>query len=133
MTVEEYREFITRKTDSDRELLLVAFDGDEHIGNCSLMSTGSSVRYRHRCSVAIALYQKYCGRGIGKVMLETVLDVARSIGCEQAELEVMTGNEGAIAMYESIGFVKCGLLPNSTKYKDGSYSDSYWMVKDLGQ
>ena len=131
MTVEEDMAFITRKIESERELLLVAFDGDKHIGNCSLMSVGSSVRYRHRCSVAIALYKEYCGRGIGKVMLETVLDVARKIGCEQAELEVMTGNEGAIALYESIGFAKCGLLPNSAKYKDGSYADSYWMVKEL--
>ena len=131
MTVEEDQAFIARKIESERELLLVAFDGDKHIGNCSLMSVGSSVRYRHRCSIAIALYQEYCGRGIGKVMLETVLDVARSIGCEQAELEVMTENEGAIALYESIGFVKCGLLPNSAKYKDGSYADSYWMVKEL--
>ena len=131
MTVEQDQAFINRKIEDERELLLVAFDGDKHIGNCSLMSVGSSVRYRHRCSVAIALYKEYCGRGIGRVMLETALDVARNLGCEQAELEVMTENEGAIALYESVGFVKCGFLPNSAKYKDGSYADSYWMVKEL--
>ncbi len=32
-------------------------------------------------------------------MLQTVLDVAKSIGYEQAELEVMAENNDAIAMY----------------------------------
>jgi len=44
---------------------------------------------------------------------------------------VVTENEGAVALYESLGFVKCGLLPNSMRYKDGSTVDSYWMIKEL--
>nr|WP_330377073.1 GNAT family N-acetyltransferase [Butyrivibrio sp. WCE2006] len=62
------------------------------------------MRYSHRCDVAIALYKEYCGYGIGKAMLQTVLDVAKSIGYEQAELEVMAENKDAIAMYEKLGF-----------------------------
>ena len=48
--------------DSDRELMLVAVIAGKHIGNCSLMGSGEYRRYQHRCSVAIALYQEYCGR-----------------------------------------------------------------------
>ena len=131
MTPEEEKSFILRKEEAERELLLLAFADGKHIGNCSLMSVGTSVRYKHRCMIAIALYKDYCGRGIGRLMLETVLSEAKKLGFEQAELEVVTGNEGAVALYESVGFVKCGLLPNSMKYKDGSTVDSYWMVKEL--
>ena len=131
MTVEEEKAFIARKTEAGRELLLLAFADGRHIGNCSLMSVGNSVRYKHRCMIAIALYKEYCGRGIGRLMLRTVLDEAKKSGYEQAELEVVTENEGAVALYESVGFVKCGLLPNSMKYKDGSTVDSYWMVKEF--
>ena len=131
MTVEEEKSFIDRKTEAERELLLLAFADGRHIGNCSLMSVGNSVRYKHRCMIAIALYKEYCGRGIGRLMLGTVLDEAKKAGYEQAELEVVTENGGAVALYESLGFVKCGLLPNSMKYKDGSTVDSYWMVKEL--
>ena len=56
--------------------------------------------------VAIALYQKYCGRGIGKIMLKTILDMARNLGYEQAELEVAAGNERAISLYKNLGFEK---------------------------
>ena len=131
MTLDEEKSFILRKAEDERELLLLAFADGKHIGNCSLMSVGNSVRYKHRCMIAIALYKDYCGRGIGRLMLETVLSEAKKIGFEQAELEVVTVNEGAVALYESVGFVKCGLLPNSMKYKDGSTVDSYWMVKEL--
>ena len=131
MTVEEEKAFIARKAEAERELLLLAFSDGRHIGNCSLMSVGNSVRYEHRCMIAIALYREYCGRGIGRLMLETVLDEAKKLGYSQAELEVVTGNEGAVALYEAAGFVKCGVLPNSMKYKDGSTVDSYWMVKEL--
>ena len=62
---------------------------------------------------------------------ETVLSEAKKLGYGQAELEVVTENLGAIALYEAVGFVKCGVLPNSMKYRDGTTVDSYWMVKIL--
>ena len=131
MSLDDEKAFITRKSESENELLLLAFEDGKHIGNCSLMSVGTSTRYKHRCTIAIALYKAYCGRGIGRMMLETVLSEAKKLGYGQAELEVVTENLGAIALYESVGFVKCGVLPNSMKYRDGTTVDSYWMVKIL--
>ena len=64
-------------------------------------------------------------------MLERVLKIAKEIGYEQAELEVVTKNTGARALYEDMGFVQYGELHNSTKYKDGSYADTALMVKRL--
>ncbi|MBQ2884644.1 MAG: GNAT family N-acetyltransferase, partial [Alphaproteobacteria bacterium] len=81
--------------------------------------------------VAIALYQEYCGCGIGKAMMQTVLDVAKNLGYEQAELEVISDNKNAIAMYESLGFEKYGTFPNNMKYPDGSYAAADWMMKRL--
>lgn len=54
------------------------------------MSVGTSIRYKHRCCIAIALYKKYHRRGIGRQMLNTILDVAKKNGYTQAELEVVT-------------------------------------------
>ena len=131
ITEEQENKFIQAKIDAERELMLVAFIDGKHIGNCSLMSIAPYKRYRHRCDVAIALYKEYCGCGIGKAMLKTVLDVAKSIGYEQAELEVMAENKDAIAMYEKLGFEKFGTFPDNMKYADGSYMDAYWMMKKL--
>ena len=65
---------------------------------------GQYRRYAHRCEVAIALYQKYCGTGIGKLMLERILTIAKKAGYEQAELEVIATNEYAINLYRKLGF-----------------------------
>ena len=131
LTPEQEKRIITGKEESERDLLLLAFENGKHIGNVSLMSVGTSVRYRHRCSIAIALYREYCGRGIGRLMLETILDVAGKTGYTQAELEVVTLNSAAVHLYESLGFVKFGQLPDSMRYKDGSTVDSFLMVKKL--
>ena len=131
ITLEKEESFIRDKIDSERELMLLAFVDGKHVGNCSLMSLAPYKRYQHRCEVAIALYKEYWGLGIGKVMLETVLKVAASLGYEQAELEVVAENESAISLYEKLGFKKYGTFPDNMKYPDGSYRDAYWMMKKL--
>ena len=95
------------------------------------MSLAPYKRYAHRCEVAIALYQEYCGCGIGKAMMQTVLEVAKKLGYEQAELEVIADNKNAIAMYESLGFVKYGTFPYNMKYTNGTYAEADWMMKRL--
>lgn len=131
LTIEQEQAFIKAKKDSENELLLIAEIEGRHIGNASLMSAGGFKRYRHRCEIAIALYQEYCGLGIGKEMLEMVLDIAKKAGYEQAELEVIANNKPAIALYEKLGFQKYGTFPDNMKYADGSYTDAYWMMKKL--
>jgi len=131
LTVDDEKSFIQGRIDAPRDLMLVAFMNGKHVGNCSLMSLAGYKRYAHRCEIAIALYKEFCGRGIGRKMLEIVLDVAKSNGYEQAELEVIAGNTGAIALYEKLGFKKYGTFPDNMKYKDGSYEDAYWMMKKL--
>ncbi len=131
MTVEQEKQFIERILSDERELMLVATVEGKHIGNCALMSKGSYKRYAHRCEVAIALYQAYCGCGIGKSMVQTVLQVAKCTGYEQVELEVVSDNVGAVEMYRKLGFRKCGTFPNSMKYCDGTYADVDWMMMKL--
>ena len=131
ITKTKEEQLIRDKIDAERELMLVAFMDGKHIGNCSLMSIAPYKRYSHRCEIAIALYKEYCGCGIGKVMLQIVLDLAKKVGYEQAELEVMTENKDAIYLYEKLGFEKYGTFPDNMKFADGSYIDAFWMMKKL--
>ncbi|MBQ3374094.1 MAG: GNAT family N-acetyltransferase [Anaerolineaceae bacterium] len=131
LTIEQEREFLRGKKESERELMLIATINGKHIGNCSFMQIGMNKRYAHRCSIGIALYQEYCGRGIGRQMLQAVLQKAGEAGYEQAELEVIAENERAISLYKQLGFSEYGVFPDNVKYKDGSYADAFWMMKKL--
>lgn len=131
MTLEEEQEFIKAAAETPRRLMLLAFEDGHHIGNCGINPIGGTIRYRHRCTVGIALYQKYCGRGIGRRMLEVGAEVAKSLRYEQMELEVAVPNENAIALYKSLGFEICGTVPHAVKYKNGTYVDYYSMAKAL--
>ena len=64
-------------------------------------------------------------------MLETVLEVAKECGYEQAELEVIDGNDRAKTLYEKLGFEEFGRFPDNIKYADGTYADAFWMMKKL--
>ncbi len=131
LTVEQEKSFLQSVIDDDRALLLIAVVNGKHVGNCSLMSVGRYKRYRHRCDVAIALYQEYCDAGIGSMMLNTIFKVAKETGYEQAELEVIADNKNAIELYKKLGFEEYGRFPDNMKYADGTYVDAYWMMKKL--
>ena len=131
ITLEQEKAFIENKINAERELLLIAEIDGKHIGNCSLMEIAPYRRYAHRCGIAIALYQAYCGCGIGTAMLQAVLDSAKYIGYEQAELEVISDNRTAINLYRKLGFVQYGTFPSNMKYADGTYADADWMMKKL--
>lgn len=131
LTQEDEERFIKNMQETKRELLLFAIVDGVHVGNASLMLLGNYKRYAHRCSVAIALYKKYWGLGIGRQMLKEILQVAKECGYEQAELEVVCTNEHAIALYQSLGFEIYATQHHSMKYKDGTYADEYLMMKQL--
>ncbi|MDD6156912.1 MAG: GNAT family protein [Lachnospiraceae bacterium] len=130
MTLEEERGFIKSQNESDNNLMLIGFWDGEYVGNCSFMGS-DMMRYRHRASMGIALYQKFTGLGIGKIMVRELCDIAKNHGFEQMELEVVADNERAIGLYKKMGFEIYGTFPRNMKYPDGTYADAHWMMKLL--
>lgn len=56
----------------------------------------------------IAIREDARGRGLGGVLLDRVLDVARERGVRSLFLEVRVSNEAAASLYDSRGFVEIG-------------------------
>lgn len=130
LTMEREIEIINRNNEAERGAMILGFLDGEYVGNCSINAYGQS-RYRHRASIGIALFQKFNGQGIGTAMMEKLISLAREIGFEQLELEVVAGNERALHLYQKMGFEMYGTFPNNMKYKDGTYADCYFMMKKL--
>ncbi len=131
-TLEMEREFLqTKYLNSDTAAFLIAERDGKHLGNCSFFMTDTALRYRHRASVGIALYREYWGLGIGKALLTHAIRLAGQAGFEQLELQVRSDNARAIALYESLGFVRYGLHERALKFSDGTYASQILMLKPL--
>lgn len=131
MTVEEEREFLQEMADRERELMLCAEVDGRHAGCCSFSPVSERGRLRHRCTVGMSVYRAFWDVGIGTALLSEALAAARTVGYEQAELEVVSTNAPAVGLYKKLGFEAVGTVPHAMKYRDGSYADFLFMVKPL--
>lgn len=51
------------------------------------------------------------GAGIGRALVESLVERARAAGCDQIELEVASQNQPALRLYERSGFALVGRRP----------------------
>ena len=123
--------FINSHNESKEAMLILAFVDGKYAGNCSFEGKFGSRRVKHRAGIGIALYQKYTGFGLGRLMLNCLLKEIETAGYEQAELTVVEGNDRAYRLYQSLGFNECGRIPHANKYDDGTYGGEILMVKNL--
>lgn len=130
-SVEEEVDFIRRNRENPRALHLLAFADGKFAGSCSFAGSSERNRMQHRCTVGISLYREFWGQGIGTALMREILAAAKSAGFEQAELTVVSTNEPAVALYKKLEFEVTGTMPRAFKYRDGTYADFLFMVKDL--
>ena len=116
---------------SDHETMLVCLVDGEIAGNCQI-TWSTSIKTRHRASVAIALLRKFWNQGIGTRLFEEMICIAEANeNILQMELEYVEGNSRARALYEKMGFRITGLRPNAIRLKDGTLLNEYTMIREL--
>lgn len=130
LTVEKEAAFLAGLNQSPTQMMVVALVGNEIAGNSFLRLNGKS-RFAHRASLGIALRKKYWGLGLGKLLVQAVIDTAMQKGVDYLELEVVADNERAISLYEKMGFETLCRLPDAIRWEDGSSHDLLTMRKTL--
>ena len=130
-TLDAEREILGRILDDPASVMMAAVVDGKVAGNCSISGIGCKRKILHRCSMAIALYREFWGLGIGTAMIGYLTELARQIGFEQIDLEVVADNEQAQALYRKCGFVETGRRFRALKFDDGTYHDELLMVKTL--
>lgn len=60
----------------------------------------------------VMIHPDYRGKGYSKTMLMELLEEGKRLGAENFTLEVRRGNQVAISLYKSLGFVEEGIRPN---------------------
>ena len=65
------------------------------------------------CDVlTLSVAEEHRKKGIGREMLRRLIDWARTQKCEAIMLEVRVGNEEAMPLYESFGFIEISRRAN---------------------
>jgi ribosomal protein S18 acetylase RimI-like enzyme len=111
-----------------------AFTGDRLIGMCGFV-TDMRLKARHRGEIVqLFVDSEYNGLGIGKKLLQLVIDKAFSNGkTEQVILSVVSTNDSVIKLYKHFGFAEYGRLENFFKSGAEYFSQSFfYLVKPEG-
>ena len=130
-TLESEQEILQRLLEDPYVIMMAAIVDGKVAGNGSVSGIGDKRKIRHRCSMAIALYEEYWGLGNGTAMIGYMTELAREIGWHQMDLEVVAENEQAQALYKKCGFIESGRRHNALLFDDGTYHDEILMYKDL--
>lgn len=77
--------------------------------------------------ISVATLNEHRAKGVGSRMVQHALEEMKKAGCREAYLEVRVSNEGAIKLYEKIGFKLTNTL--QSYYKDGE--GAYLMAQQL--
>lgn len=113
----------------ERTTVLGAFDRSELVGIVGL-AVDDGPKRRHK-GMLVSMYVRSSARGarVGRRLVDAAVELAAQ-SLELVQLGVTAGNEPALRLYQSAGFVEYGLERHALKI-DGRYYDEILMAKDL--
>ena len=130
-TIEKQLKFMDRMINSENDKMFTAVVDGKIVGTGQI-SFSTRIKLKHRASIGIALLKEYWGLGIGSAIFTEIIKSAQSRdGVELLELEVIEGNERAIALYKKFGFEIVAEIPDAIRLKDGTSLKEITMMKKL--
>lgn len=130
-----YEDYVTRPLEQIAEQLdpspdkftLAAWETETGVllGTVTLLRCKSS-KTRHIADVvAMHVSLGYRGRGVGRALLQELIQRARLIqGLDQLRLGVVTDNEAALGLYRSIGFEEYGVERRALKSENHTWDEA---------
>lgn len=125
---EKQRATITQVNEDKDDFEILALLDEKIIGHAGIRRIDNHLKTRHRGMFGISIRREFCDCGVGSLMLEKCLEIAKDTSFEQIELGVFADNVRAIHLYEKLGFEQVGIMPRAFKLKDGTFRDEVHMV-----
>ena len=100
----------------------IMLDGEEIIGTAALKRMDE-----RRCELkSLYLYKRFQERGLGRMLLKTVIEEASRSGYREMYLDTLSTSARALTLYEKAGFVR-------TERYNENYDADIFMVLEIGQ
>ncbi|MCH5281124.1 MAG: GNAT family N-acetyltransferase [Lachnospiraceae bacterium] len=103
----------------------VAEDENDHkIYGLYILHPNNVGRCGHICNASYAVSSESRGKHIGEKLVRDCLEQAKKWGFQILQFNaVVESNSGARHLYEKLGFVQLGVIPNGFRMKDGHFEN----------
>lgn len=117
----EHQENMIESTNSSNNNFMILATINEEIIGIGTISSNQKKKGKHVGILGIVISDKYCNLGLGKIMMDSLIDWCKNNGITtKISLTVREDNPRAIALYKKCGFEVEGILKNET-YIDGEF------------
>ena len=120
----------TQELDYRKVLPLVAEVGGNIVGDATLHRRTFGWT-SHVGKVRLVIDKDYRGKGLGTVLIEELIDIAKKAGLEQLVAELMSNQTGALSAFKRLGFEKEAVFFNYVKDQVGEERNLVVMIKNL--
>lgn len=124
-------DFLQKKTESAREVELLALVDGKVVGMAGIESRGNVYKLRHRAEFGVSVERAYWNQGVGRALTKACIECAKWADYLQLELEVVSENRAAIALYESVGFQTYGRNARAFCSRSGIWQEALLMRLEL--
>jgi len=103
----------------------IAWDTDsKEIVGLYILHPNNVGRCGHICNASYAVKKSMRGRHIGEKLVIHCMNKAKELGFRILQFNaVVKSNLPALNLYEKLGFIKLGVIPQGFLMKDGTYED----------
>jgi L-amino acid N-acyltransferase YncA len=119
-----------KKIDLGRILPLLALDGRKIVADASLHQQLGGWK-RHIGRVSVLVHPEYRGQGLGRLLVQELIESARAIGLEKIEAEFLGDQAAAVKMFGLLGFRTLLTLSDYVKDMQAVSHDYVLMGLDL--
>jgi phosphinothricin acetyltransferase len=128
-TVEERRAWLEAR--GPRHPVIVAEAQGQVVGFGSLNVFNPRRAYDHVADFSLYVERSWRGKGVGRILLQALVDRASRIGYHKMVLSAFPFNPAGMALYRKLGFRVVGVYKEQG-FLDGQWVDTIIMEKLLG-
>ncbi len=107
-TVEEQRAWFEEH--GPKSPIIVAEEGGIVMGWASLSRWSDRCAYSETAEVSLYVGESYRGKGIGRKLMEAIIEEGWKAGFHVVVARIAEGNEASVALHESVGFEHIGVM-----------------------